>query len=365
MASIRERINGDGTKAFSVQVRLNGYPARTATFATKREAERWATTIKAEMIEGRHFKNAAARRHTLGHAIDRYVLEELPKKKSGENARSALPWWKEKIGHLKLSDVTADVIVEHRNKLAASTYQRAKPDSPRSMVKRGKAEQFQRAPATVNRFLAVLSHVFTVCRKEWRWMDNNPMTGVSKLKEGKGRVRHLSEDERKRLLAETAKDPVLHLFVVTALGTACRAGELLKLRWSDVDLKEGQMLFRDTKNSEPRTAWLHGEALRLMKERAKVRNIKNDLVFPGQKAKGKYQYHKLFVKACTAANVHEFRFHDLRHTAATTLARLGATEQQLKAVGGWKSGVVSRYVHLASNDAKALSKKMNKTLLGD
>lgn len=64
-----------------------------------------------------------------------------------------------------------------------------------------------------------------------------------------------------------------------------------------------------------------------------------------------------------AAGIGSFRFHDLRHSAATYLAQLGATEQQLRAIGGWKSGVVSRYVHLAAEDAKdamqALSNKLD------
>ena len=59
-----------------------------------------------------------------------------------------------------------------------------------------------------------------------------------------------------------------------------------------------------------------------------------------------------------------FTFHGLRHSAATYLAREGATEQQLKVIGGWKSGVVSRYVHLAAEDAKAVLERMNEKILG-
>jgi integrase len=70
-----------------------------------------------------------------------------------------------------------------------------------------------------------------------------------------------------------------------------------------------------------------------------------------------------FEAACRAANVRDFTFHDLRHTAATYLAREGASEQQLKAIGGWKAGVVSRYVHLAAEDARAILEKMNEKIL--
>ena len=67
-----------------------------------------------------------------------------------------------------------------------------------------------------------------------------------------------------------------------------------------------------------------------------------------------YNYDDPFGVAVKAAGLEDFHFHDLRHSAATYLARAGATEQQLRAIGGWKSGVVSKYVHLAGDDVKDL-----------
>ena len=210
MPTIRERAKGDGMRIFHVQVRMSGFPARTASFPTRRQAERWAKTVEAEMIEGRHFRGTEARRRTVAAAIDRYIAEEKPKKRDAHSGR--LIWWKEHIGHLKLADVTAAIVVEHRGKLGRETYTRAKPASKWSVVKGKEARQFHRTPATVNRYLANLSHVFTVARKEWHWMSHNPFDGVSKLGESSGRVRFLSEDERVGPLAATLKDPQLHTF---------------------------------------------------------------------------------------------------------------------------------------------------------
>lgn len=365
MATIRERVKADGTRIFHAQVRMSGFPARTASFPTRRLALRWSKTVEAEMIEGKHFRSVEARRRTLGEAIDRYLREEVPKKRNGSMSRANLPWWKTKLGTVKLADVTPAILVEHRDKLARETYTRATPGSPHSSVKEGNARRFKRSSGTVNRYLTALSHVFTVARKEWHWMSHNPFDGVGKLKEPRGRVRYLSEDERERLLTETAKDPTLHTLVVLALSTAARAGELLKLRWRDIDLKEQRLLFRSTttKNAESRAVWLHSEALRLLKEHGKVRRLENDRVFQSPSG-GVYEYAKVFKAACDAATVTEFRFHDLRHSAATYLARAGASEQQLRAIGGWKSGVVSRYVHIAAEDAKAVLEKMNQRILG-
>lgn len=365
MAAIRERKKADGTSTFHAQVRQAGFPARTASFPTRRLAERWAKTIEAEMIEGRHFRTTESRRRTVAAAIERYTEEELPKKRDGNMHRACLPWWRAKIGELKLADVTPAVLVECRGKLGRETYARANPKSKRTTLKEGdKAKQYTRGNASVNRYLASLSHVFTVARKEWHWVGHNPFDGVAKLRENKGRVRYLNEEERVRLLAETSKDPTLHCLVVIALSTAARAGELLRLAWRDVDLKEGRLLFRVTKNAEPRAVWLHGEAQRLLKERSKVRDPDVADVFPGA-GRGSYDYKKPFAAALEAASIVDFRFHDLRHSAATYLAMQGATEQQLRAIGGWKSGIVSRYVHMASTDAKDVLERMNKKILGD
>jgi integrase len=365
MATIRERAKADGTRVFHVQVRMSGFPARTASFPSKRQAERWAKTIEADMIEGKHFRSVEARRRTLAAAIDRYLEHEAPKLRDGRMHRQNLPWWRKQLGHLKLSEITPAIIVEYRDKLAAETYTRAKPASKRTTLKDGEEpRRFKRKPNTINNYLVPLSRVFTVARKEWHWTSHNPMDGVAKLSTGKGRVRYLSEDERERLLAETAKDLQLHTAVIIALSTAARAGEITNLRWSDVELKEGRLLLRETKNAEPRTAWIHGEALRLLKEHGKVRRLDDDRVFRSVKGR-RYRYDKDFTAACAVAKVTNFTFHDLRHSAATYLAREGASEQQLKVIGGWKSNVVSRYVHLAAEDTKELVEKMNKRILGD
>jgi integrase len=329
-------------------------------------AERWAKTVEAEMIEGKHFKSVEARRRTLAEAIDRYSDEELPKKRADTMHRYCLPWWRARLGHLKMADITPAAIVDARSQLARQPYTRARASAKRTLLKPGeKPAEFRRSNSTVNRYLEVLSHVFTIARREWHWISSNPMEGVGKLHEGPGRVRYLSEEERKRLFVETSKDPQLHALVLLALSTASRAGELLNMAWRDVDLEEGRMLLGrkpgqqsrlETKNGTARAAWISGEALRLLQERAKTPHLDDDRVFssPGRRGRSKYNYHDPFVAAVKAAGLEDFHFHDLRHSAATYLARAGATEQQLRAIGGWKSNVVNKYVHLAGDDVKDL-----------
>ena len=101
----------------------------------------------------------------------------------------------------------------------------------------------------------------------------------------------------------------------------------------------------------------------MLREHGRVRRIDDDRVFVSVKGK-RYDYSPGFEAACAAAKLNDVVFHGLRHTAAMLLAREGATQEQLKAIGGWKSGVVSRYVHLAAEDAKDVLAKMNRRILG-
>lgn len=391
MATIRERTKIAGGKTvpvFHVQIRMAGFPPRTGSFPTRRLAERWATTIEAEMIEGKHFRSVEARRRTVTDAIYRHFTDELrlPKGLTDRAAISAhvkaeraagrepkfddiitrvgrLLWWHDRIGGLKLADVTSAVIVQQRGELERGTFVRAKPHLKHSIKHGESAPEYERSAGTVRHYLNALSAVLTRARKEWRWLSHNPFEDVTRPSAGKKSIRFLSEPERKRLLEQTVKDPQLHCFVVVALAITVRAGDLTKLVWRDVDLAEGCLLLRTSQKSEPRIAWAQGEALRLLRAHDPHRRGENERVFISEKGK-RYRYRKPFLAALAAAKVEEFTFHGLRHSSATYLARAGATEQQLKAIGGWKSNVVSRYVHLAAEDSKAVVQKMNEKILG-
>lgn len=315
------------------------------------------------MIEGTHFRNVEARRRTVADAIDRYLLEEVPRKKNGGMHRACLPWWRKRIGHLRLAELSPAAIAAERGRLSRESFSRANPKAKRTSLGEGEQPRtYVRSPATVNRYLAALSHVLTVARREWHWLSHSPFDGVSKLRESRGRIRHLSDAERRKLLQATASNPSLHVLTMLALSTAARAGELVSLKWADIDLDEGRAILRDTKNGTDRIAWIAGDALRLMREREASRDPRAVIVFPGRGGRGRYDYKPDFRAAARTAGLENLKFHDLRHTAATMLAAEGATEQQLRAIGGWKSNVVSRYVHLASTDARGAIEKLAERL---
>ena len=167
---------------------------------------------------------------------------------------------------------------------------------------------------------------------------------ISKLKEPKGRIRFLSDDERTALLTECKKTPVLYELVVLALTTGARASEMLNLQWSDIDFQRGVATPRNTKNGETRLIAVSGHAMDLLKPRRGI-----GMVFPSNTGKAVYEYSKPFKKAVDAAGIEDFRFHDLRHTAASYLAQAGKSLLEIMETLGHKSvAMASRYAHLTT-----------------
>lgn len=131
------------------------------------------------------------------------------------------------------------------------------------------------------RYLASLSHAFTIALKDWEWIQENPVMKISKPKISNGRTRFLNEDEKERLLqaCQESKSKGLYPIVIMALSTGMRRGEIMNLKWEDVNLAEGSILLQTTKNGERRLIPLVGTALDLLCSKY-VNQAVNSLVFP-------------------------------------------------------------------------------------
>ena len=359
MANIEKRTSDSGDSSYRVKVRLKGYPTQSATFERLTDAKKWAGATESAIREGRHFKTTEAKRHTLSEMVDRYLRDVMPTKKSSSRAgqERQLRWWKDQIGSHALADVTPALIIQHRDKLATE------PTKP----KKSGQEPRYRSPSTVVRYLAALSHVFTVAMKEWQWIDDNPMRKVSKPKEPRGRVRFLSDDERERLLksCRESSNADLYLAVVLALSTGARSTEMMSMRWPQVDMGRKMITLHETKNGEIRALPLVGHAFELMQERAKVRRIDTDLVFPGKASLKPIDLRAPWEAALEKAKITNFRFHDLRHTCASYLAMNGATLADIAEVLGHKTlQMVKRYAHLSNAHTSRVVESMNSKIFG-
>jgi len=353
---VEERTTKNGKKRYRVRIRLKGHPEECATFRRKTDAKNWEQDTEAAIRDGRYFKTRQAKKKTMADLVDRYVRDVIPGKSAYQQTQQTrqLKWWKTNFGDFTLAHVTPALIAEGRDSLRSEQI--------------GRDGKKRRSNATVNRYLAALSHAFSVAVREWGWLDASPVRKVSRLKESRGRVRFLSKDERTRLLkaCRGSSQPLLYPLVVLALSTGARQGELLALRWSDVDLKRKVIRLEDTKNNERRALPLAGLAFELVSELSKVRRIDSDLVFSSKRdGKKPFYFRTVWLKALIDARVEDFRFHDLRHTAASYLAMNGATLAEIAEVLGHKTlAMVKRYAHLTEQHTSKVVARMNAEIFG-
>lgn len=361
MASIRKRTNSSGDVKYTVQVRLKGHPPEVASFERLTDAKKWAQSTEAAIREGRYFKTAIAKQKTLGETIDRYFNDVLFHRKNPVNQITYLNWWKDQIGDYALADVSSALIVEARNKLV------------------GSKNKFGRkvGTTTVNRYLQSLGHVLNVAMNEWEWINQNPVSRIKKYKEGRGRVRFLSDKERAGLLSacQESENPYLYMIVVLALSTGARKMEIVGLEWDEVDFDRGAIVLTETKNGERRVLPLQGLAFKLMKKHALSRKLGCTYVFPSEKvrreATGKFMFQPIDVRtawenALIKAKIKDFRFHDLRHSAASYLAMNGASLTEIAEVLGHKTlQMVKRYAHLSEAHTSSVVASMNERIFGD
>lgn len=362
MASIQKRTSASGETSYRVQIRLKGHPIERATFSRLTDARNWAQATEAAIKERRYFKTSESRKHTVADLIERYlkrVQRDNPKRI--KDVKPMLEWWKAELGYCVLSDLGRALITEKVDKLSQRTVGRRNKET-------GVKEQVPISAARVNRHIATLSHACTIAVNEWEWLENNPMRKISKLKEPRGRVRFLSDEEREALLkaCQNSFYPQIYLIVVLALSTGARKSEILNLRWPDIDMKKRQIILHETKNGERRTLPLTGHALELIKGHHKIPRIDTDMLFPSQKGDKPYEIKKSWEAALKDAGIQDFRFHDLRHSAASYLAMNGATLAEIADVLGHKTlAMVKRYAHLSEAHTSTVVASMNERIFGD
>lgn len=348
MATIEKRVGKGGT-TWRVRVRRLAGPPLTKSFDRKTDAEAWARGIESKLDAGEHVATSEARKRTVADAIDQYLKVTLPRAKHRKNAdeqERLLGVWRELLGDRALVGLTPAVVAEARDELAQRRNRAGKPITG----------------ATVNRHLTALSAVLTVATKEYGWIQKNPVANVTRLEDSKGRERFLSEAERQALLVECDKSECAALgpLVRLALATGARKGELVGLDWANVSLERRTVRFLDTKNGDSRTVPLAPTAVDVLKAWKKGR-LPVGGVFPLSID----QIDKPWREARAAAGLGDFRFHDLRHSAASYLAMSGASLMDIAAILGHKTlAMVKRYSHLSEQHTTAAVDRMAAKFLG-
>lgn len=337
MACFRKRQKGNGQVSFQARIRLSGFPQKTATFDKLSEAKDWARKEESDLKAGRYMNDLLATRYTMGQVIDRYIEEVLESKTSkpryAANQRAQLLWWKETVGTSLISNCNQYVISAAVQKLSGKNY---------TIRKKG----------TINRYLACLSHVFNTAIKKWGWANINPIAIMEKPKEPRGRIRFLSQDELTVLLAGAVKvmSKPLYLVIMFALTTAARKGEIFNLKVKDLDLQRKVAVIYETKNHEPRQLYLTDSVCDLLEAWLLERNPRSAYVFSSRISTLPMSIEKEWRELLKVCKLNDFRFHDLRHTAASYYAMNGTDPATLAEILGHKQlKMVKRYAHLSTS----------------
>lgn len=326
MASIRQRSG-----VWQAQVRRFGYPSEFKTFSTKTEAQTWARAIEAAMDQGVHQATHSARAILLSDLLIRYGEQVSPTKRSRLREQQTIQFMlRHKMAAYSMDKLTPAVVASYRDERLKTV-----------------------APATIIRELSILSSIISHARKEWSLPSDNPCALVRKPASPQGRNRLLTSDEENRLLEELKpirrRSPWMVPLVQLALETAMRRGELLSLRWENVNLMTQTARLPMTKNGTARIVPLSKKAVAILHA---LSGDKLGPVFPLT-----YMVvNNCFVAACNRASIVDLHFHDLRHTATTRLAEKLPNVIELAAVTGHQTiQMLKRYYH---PKAEALAQKL-------
>lgn len=196
---------------------------------------------------------------------------------------------------------------------------------------------------SVQKELNILKHLLRLA-VEWEIVPFNVAHGVKCPRVPAGRVRYLQPEELRAVLQ--ACPEWLRPIIALAACTGMRRSELLGLRWLNVDLQHGRVMLSQTKNGESRIVYLNQTA------KAAIRSLPFDTETRSTDALFKTisgeQVSMAFARACRAVKISDFRFHDLRHTAASWLRMKGADIHTVAQLLGHKDlRMAARYQHLS------------------
>ncbi|MEW6365197.1 MAG: site-specific integrase [Acidobacteriota bacterium] len=218
-------------------------------------------------------------------------------------------------------------------------------------------------PATTNRLLSVFKRMLAK-GEMWNTVMHSQLDVIRKVKPLPGeeeRERYMSYEEEDRLLAVAS--PHLREVIQVAVHTGLRRGELLALKWEDVDLERSFLRVRTSKNDRPRSVPLDGDVKAVLSAMLSRRRLDVSDVFTYKGRGGIKGIKTAWNKACRKAGISDLHFHDLRHTFASRLVQAGVSLYAVaKLLGHSKATrVTERYAHLApeglAEDVKVLERR--------
>ena len=204
--------------------------------------------------------------------------------------------------------------------------------------------------STVNREITIMKKMFNLAI-DWSLTDKNPIVKVKLFSEKDTMKERILTEEEVRLMAESPE--YLKPILIVALNSGMRRGEVLNLKWKQIDISKKLIRVENTKSGKNRVIPVN-EYLYQVLLKAKCENGKSRFVFPNPETELPYtEVKKSFKSACERAGIDDLRFHDLRHTFATRLLESGVdliTVRDL--LGHFSVRVTQRYTHSSQEQKK-------------
>jgi integrase len=320
MATFRRRMG-----RWQVQVRIQGSAPKTRTFIKKEDAQRWAIETEALIQRGDLQRgHEVLRKTTLRDLLERYRDNVTIHKRGVANETLLVnmllrqPFVDKTLTELDPSDFTA--YRDRRLKVVKAT--------------------------TISHELTLFSHAYRIARLEWGIPVTNPLEGIRRPKADRPRERRLQPGEWDKLLeaAKSCRNKIIEPLMRFARESAMRRGEILAIRWENIDETKQTLRIPVTKNGHPRTIPLTTEAIAILKAQRD-----NDLPapFPLTVESFKLAWKRLVKRA----GLDDLHFHDLRHEAVTSFFERGLTMPEVALISGHRDPrMLFRYTHLRAED---------------
>jgi len=315
----------------------------------KKLAEKIYAKVMVDIQEGRWFENQAKKK-TLTEMIERYEKEYTDSKSYYQEKRDRSVF---KPLRSFFGDACTLEEIEQRV---------------------GGYEMFRRPdvkPATILKELALLRRMFNVARKQWKWKIPNPVSDIELPKVNNARVRYLSDAEYGRLMTvmNQAEERWLKPFVIIALETGLRLSNICDLTWNEVNLFNRMIIIsaEKMKNRDYIGIPLSEDAYNTFKDLQRVQSISSYVFHENGERLYSVKVQRAFRKALQQSRVDDFRFHDLRHSFASSLVQSGVDIYAVQKLLGHRDGrMTQRYSHLSVDylrDAISRKKKSATNLL--
>lgn len=334
-------------RKYRVRVKRDGQTVNRFTHSIKvaREIE---DAIEGDLQRGKYGILKKRRTITLAEFWERYLPWAKSNKKTWKNDQGMYDQHlKPTFGHLPMDKITPLSIERLKSDLKKA---KSRLDRPYS-------------PATIKHVLVIIRRLFNLARKWGLYDGQNPMERVSMPKVDNTVVRFLTAAELGRLQATLNKWPCKETVAIIrfAMLTGFRRGEIVGLKWAQVDMDNGYVTLSAPKGGKTVSVPVSDAAMDVLRSRER----KSNYVFPGRDGRRRYEFAGPWKRVLADAKIENFRFHDFRHNFASQLASGGVPVSVIQQLLTHKQiATTMKYAHLSPGALQDAAQRSAKLITG-